>query len=178
MRGSALLRGYRIGLEHLPEPYRDVVGKLLEGLLATWGEKLVSLVVFGSVARGEARRDSDVDVLVIGANLPRQRFKRQELFEMAERMAEPLIEDLRSKGLSLDFSPVILDVEEARRHRPIYLDMVVDAVIVYDRGGFFEGVLKGLAERLEALGAERRRLGKLWYWVLKRDYKHGEVIKL
>jgi predicted nucleotidyltransferase len=30
------------------------VGKLLEGLLATWGERLVSLVVFGSVARGEA----------------------------------------------------------------------------------------------------------------------------
>ena len=77
----------------------------------------------------------------------------------------------------MDFSPVILDVEEARRRRPIYLDMVMDAVIVYDREGFFEGVLKGLAERLEALGAERR-LGRLWYWVLKRDYRPGEVIEL
>jgi len=185
LRGASLavsspttLRGYRVGLEHLLEPYRGVVGKLLEGLLATWGERLVSLVVFGSVARGEAREDSDVDLLVVGANLPRQRFKRQELFELAEQFVEPLIEGLRSKGLNLDLSPVILDVEEARRHRPIYLDMVMDAVIVYDRGGFFEGVLKGLAERLEALGAERRRLGKLWYWVLKRDYRPGEVIEL
>jgi len=70
-----------------------------------------------------------------------------------------------------------LDVEEARRHWPIYLDMVVDAVIVYDKEGFFEGVLEGLVERLEALGAERRRLGRLWYWVLKRDYRLGEVIE-
>ena len=97
---------------------------------------------------------------------------------MAERFVEPLMEELRSKGLNLDFSPIILDVEEARRHRPVYLDMVLDAVIVFDRDGFFEGVLKGLAERLEALGAERRRLGKLWYWVLKRDYRPGEVIEV
>jgi len=177
VRSPRPLRGYRVGLEHLLEPYRSVVGKLLEGLLATWGEKLVSFVVFGSVARGEAREDSDIDVLVIGADLPRQRFKRQELFEIAERFVEPLIEGLRSKGFDMDFSPVILDVEEARRRRPIYLDMVMDAVIVYDREGFFEGVLKGLAERLEALGAERR-LGRLWYWVLKRDYRPGEVIEL
>jgi len=98
VRGPATLRGYRVGLEHLSEPYRSVVSKLLEGLLVTWGERLVSLVVFGSVARGEARMDSDVDLLVVGADLPRQRFKRQELFELAERFAEPLIEDLCSRG--------------------------------------------------------------------------------
>jgi hypothetical protein len=28
------------------------------------------------------------------------------------------------------------------------------------------------------LGAERKRIGKLWYWALKRDYKPGEVIEL
>jgi predicted nucleotidyltransferase len=167
-----------VGLEHLAEPYRDVVARLLEGLLATWGERLVSLVVFGSVARGEVRGGSDVDLLVVGASLPRPRFRRQELFEAAERFVEPLMDELRSKGFDLDFSPIILDVEEARRHRPIYLDMVLDAVIVFDRDGFFQGVLRGLAERLEALGAERRRLGKLWYWVLKMDYRPGEVIEV
>jgi len=93
-----------VGLEHLAEPYRDVVARLLEGLLAAWGERLVSLVVFGSVARGEARGGSDVDLLVVGASLPRPRFRRQELFEVAERFVEPLMEELRSKGFILDFS--------------------------------------------------------------------------
>ncbi|MEM1590880.1 MAG: hypothetical protein QXD06_02765 [Sulfolobales archaeon] len=66
----------------------------------------------------------------------------------------------------------------ARRHRPIYLDMVVDAVIVFDREDFFRKVLDELSSRLLALGAERKRVGKLWYWVLKKDYRPGEVIEI
>jgi len=69
-------------------------------------------------------------------------------------------------------------VVNARRHRPIYLDMVVDAVIVFDREDFFRKVLDELSSRLLALGAERKRVGKLWYWVLKKDYRPGEVIEI
>lgn len=138
----------------------------------------MSLVVFGSVARGEARKDSDIDLLVVGRGLPKSKFKRQELFEAAERFVEPLMEELSSEGFNTDFSPIILDAEEAKRRRPIYLDMVVDAVIVFDRDCFFEEVLKGLAERLKTLKAERKRLGKMWYWVLKRDYRPGDVIEV
>lgn len=110
-------------------------------------------------------------------DLPKSRFRRQELFEEAERAVEPLVEELWSRGYHVDFSLIILDVEEARRHRPIYLDMVVDAVLVFDRDGFLRGVLDEVASKLRALGAERR-VGRLWYWVLKRDYKPGEVIEV
>jgi hypothetical protein len=89
-----------------------------------------------------------------------------------------LVEGLWSQGYYIDFTPIILDVEEARRHRPIYLDMVVDAVIVFDRDNFFRKVLDELSSKLLALGAERRRIGKLWYWVLKKDYRPGEVIEI
>lgn len=57
--------------------------------------------------------------------------------------------------------------------RPLYLDMVEDAVIFFDRDGFFSGILEKLRKRLNELGAERVRLGKRWYWRLKRDYKFG-----
>ncbi len=172
------LPGYRIGVEHLAEPYRTLVSELLKALLAKWGDKLVSLVVYGSVARNEARRDSDVDLLVIGRGLPKSRFKRQDLFEEAERDIENLVDKLWSEGYYVDFSPIILDVEEARRHRPLYLDMVVDAVIVFDRDDFFKKVLDEMAERMRSLGAERRKVGKLWYWILKKDYRLGEVIEI
>jgi hypothetical protein len=49
---------------------------------------------------------------------------------------------------------------------------------VYDRDNFLRGVLDELASRLRALGAERRRVGRLWYWILKRDYRPGEVIEI
>jgi len=170
--------GYRIGVEHMAEPYRTLVKHLCESLQEVLGDRLVSLAVFGSVARGEAREDSDVDLLIVARDIPKSRFRRQELFEEAERAVEPLVEELWSRGYHVDFSPIILDVEEARRYRPIYLDMVVDAVLVFDRDSFLKGVLDEVAAKLKDLGAERKRVGRLWYWVLKRDYKPGEVIEV
>jgi len=169
---------YRVGVEHLNEPYRSLVRELCAALQQVFMDKLVSVVIFGSVARGEARVDSDVDILIVARDLPKSRFKRAELFERAEELIKPLVEELWFRGIYVDFSPIILDVDEARRHRPIYLDMVVDAVIVFDRDSFFKGVLDDLAERLKALGAERKRIGRLWYWVLKKEYRPGEVIEI
>jgi predicted nucleotidyltransferase len=41
------------------------------------GETLVSIAIFGCVARGEARSDVDVDILIVARDLPRSRFKRR-----------------------------------------------------------------------------------------------------
>jgi predicted nucleotidyltransferase len=168
----------RRGLEHLKEPYRSLVARLLHGLLKVFNDRLVSVVVFGSVARGDARRDSDIDLIIVVEELPKSRFKRLELFEKAEEDAERLLEEFRGKGFNTDFSPILLTVEEARKHRPIYLDVLVDGVIIYDRNRFMESVLREVAEKLRALGAARIRVGKRWYWVLKKDYKPGEVIEV
>ena len=168
----------RKGLEHISEPYRGVLVVLLEGLRRVFGEKLVSVVVYGSVARGEPTLGSDIDVLVVVESLPRRRLKRQELFEQAERYVEHYLEDLRGRGYNIDFSPILLTPEEAARHRPLYLDMIVDGVIVYDKGGFMERVLGEVAARLRELGAKRVKLGRKWYWVLKEDYEPGEVIEV
>ena len=45
--------------------YRHVVEALTEKLLAELREQIHSIVLFGSVARGKATDDSDIDVLII-----------------------------------------------------------------------------------------------------------------
>jgi predicted nucleotidyltransferase len=170
--------GFRHGLENLKEPYRRLVAVLVESLLDVLGSRLVSVVVYGSVARGEAGRDSDIDLLVVAEGLPRSKLRRQEVFEEAEARISEMIEEVWEKGYHVDFSPIILTPEEARRHRPIYLDMIYDAVIIYDRGGFMEKVFMEMAERLRRLGARRVRVGRKWYLVLKDKYRPGEVIEI
>ena len=169
---------FKKGLERINEPYKTILGELLRELLNVFGDDLVSVVVFGSVARGEARRDSDVDVLIVVENLPRSRFERLSKYMEAEKRLDPLLDELLDEGYAVTISPVLKTREEAMRVSPLYLDMVGDAVILYDKEGFFENVLRRLKSRLEELGAERVWIGRKWYWRLKKNYRFGEVIEL
>lgn len=56
--------------------------------------------------------------------------------------------------------------------------MTEDAILLYDREGFFAGMLQRLRSRLAELGAQRKQLGRLRYWDLKPDFQLGEVIEL
>ena len=61
------------GPERIAEPYRSLVNGLVELIKTEYGDELVSVAVFGSIARGTARKYSDLDVLIIASRLPRSR---------------------------------------------------------------------------------------------------------
>lgn len=167
-----------MSLESISEPYKSLLKNLMELLCASLRDNLISVVVYGSVARGSAHKDSDIDILIVAENLPKSRMKRQGMFLKIEKPLEPVMNELWNRGFYVDFSPLILSREEASKIRPIYLDMVEDAVILYDRGGFFRGVLERLKRRLKELGARREWIGNKWYWILKPDIKFGEVVEI
>jgi predicted nucleotidyltransferase len=60
-------------MEYLNEPYRSLVKELCVALQRVFMDKLVSVVVFSSVARGETRVDNDVDLLIVARGLPKSR---------------------------------------------------------------------------------------------------------
>ncbi|MBS7611745.1 nucleotidyltransferase domain-containing protein [Candidatus Bathyarchaeota archaeon] len=167
-----------MNLEKIKEPYRSLLKSLVELLYARLSDKLVSVVVYGSVARGSTRKDSDVDILIIAESLPKSRMKRQQLFIEVEDKLEPIIDDIWNRGFYVDFSPIILSVEEASKIRPIYLDMVEDSVILYDKDGFFSNIIARLRERLKELGSKRIWVKDKWYWLIKPDIKFGEVVNI
>ena len=160
------------------EPYKTLIERLIEALKRKYGDKFISLVVFGSVARGEARKDSDVDLLLVVDSIPKRRLERQREFMEVEKELEGYLNELFDEGYFIDFSPIIKTPEEAMRLSPLYLDMVEDAIIAYDKDNFFAKILGRVRKRLEELGSKRVRMGRKWYWILKPDYHFGEVIRI
>jgi hypothetical protein len=77
-----------------------------------------------------------------------------------------------------ELSPVFKTPEEVTSGTPLFLDMVEDARILFDRDGFFAARLDRLRARLKELGSQRIWRGNAWYWVLKPDLKPGEVFEL
>jgi len=162
----------------LKERFKELQDKLLAEVKSFYGDRLVSFVVFGSVARETYRFDSDIDLLIIAEDLPKGRMKRVAQFLTVEDRIETFLESLRKERMNTYISPVFKTPEEAEMGSPLFLDMVEDASILFDRNGFFSKVLERLRNRLKELGAKRVWKGNAWYWILKPDYKPGEVIEL
>lgn len=162
----------------LREKFIEIEEKLLSELLSFYGKRLVSVVLFGSAARETQRFDSDIDLLVIATGLPDGRMQRVREFEQVEDSMEPLLKQMQMCGINTYISAVIKSPDEALSGSPLFLDMVEDAKILFDRDGFFSSVLEKLKKRLVELGARRIWKGSAWYWDLKPDYRHGDVIEL
>lgn len=153
---------------------RDV---LIEAFLKVFGDSLLSLVLFGSYARGEPRYDSDIDLLVILDHID-DRYGVQRLLDDVERLLEPFFSDISKCGFKPFLSPIVLSKDQASTTRPLYIDLVFDARVLYDKDNFISGILSTIRDKLNSLGAERRRIGNKWVVVLKKDFKFGEVIEL
>lgn len=160
------------------ECFRRIVRKTAEQCQRCYGERLVAVVVFGSVGRGDMRPDSDIDLLVVADPLPRRRLARVAEFRQVEEAVAPLLEECREQGVTTMLSPVFRTPAEIRRHPPLLLDMTEDAWILYDRDHFFARELENLRRRLRELGARRHRMGHAWWWDLKPDYTPGEVFEI
>ncbi|UCD72018.1 MAG: nucleotidyltransferase domain-containing protein [Syntrophobacterales bacterium] len=164
------------------EFYKGMLERFLELLKQTFGDSLVSLVLYGSVARGDAEADSDIDLLLILRDPPNNYHRRldQVLGVQSDLEREEVYKRMRER---LDIEPflshIILSKEEADENRYIYLDMVEDAKILYDRDNFFAQRLKVIKKRLRELHSKRVWLEDgTWYWDLKPDLKPGEVFTL
>jgi predicted nucleotidyltransferase len=138
------------------------------------GERLISLVLFGSLARGDARETSDIDLLVVAAGFPRSLSARRRL--LLEEWARVRSE---RRLANVEWNLVAKTPEEASYHSPLYLDMVEDAVLLFDRDHFFAAVLDAMRARMRALGSRRVHLPDgTWYWDLKPDFRFGEVVEI
>jgi uncharacterized protein len=146
--------------------------------LACYRERLVSVVLFGSMARGTARFDSDLDLLIVARALPAGRMQRMAEFECVEEALAPLLSKLQHDGIFTSVSPIFKTTTEADAGSPLFFDMVDDARILFDPEHFFSGLLQRLRARLAQLGAKRIWRGNSWHWDLKADYKPGEVFEL
>jgi len=146
----------------------------------TLQDKLISVCLFGSIARGDEDLSSDIDILIIMKDLPEGLISRnltiKNIIETIK--SSPQARTLRKMNQSILISPIILTPEEASKHPTIMLDIVDDGIILYDRGVFLQNILNDIKGKLRELGAQKIRTRKGWYWILKPDAKLGEEVRI
>lgn len=168
--------------EMTAKPVREVFDSLLDALRQKcadfYGPRLVSLAAYGSVGRGVMNPDSDIDLLLVVDPLPDGRIKRVDEFAAVEKAMQEDMAKAQVAGIHTELSPVFKTPREVRIGSPLFLDMVDDARILFDRDGFFQKELASLRARLARLGARRIWKGNAWIWDLKPDYKWGDEFEI
>ena len=100
-------------------------------------DRLVSLVVFGSVAKGKATPTSDIDLLIVLEDKPESSFKTyMDFYENVESKLN-IIEDI-----SIRISPIFLKKTSLKEEIPWLWD--TEFIVLYDKNGFFFFFLKRL----------------------------------
>jgi len=161
--------------------YKNLLDDFLKIIKKEYKDELISVVLYGSVARGNARKTSDVDLIVVLEDAPSKYYKRSDRLIKTLKILEESKEFLRLKkeSYSAYLKPIVFSKSEAEEDRPLFLDLIEDEIILYDREDFFKKRLRSLKKRLEKLGSKRVFLEDgSWYWILKPDLKPGEVFKL
>ena len=160
--------------------YKPLLDQFTAMLRQKYGGDLISVVLYGSVARGTACPESDVDLLVVIRGLPERYGDRLDaVLPLLQRLREEApYRELVGQGIYPCLSLILYTAEEADQNRLLYLDMIEDSVRLVDEEGFFGKRLKTLRLRLAELGAVRTPDNGGWYWDLRPDLKPGEVLVL
>ena len=112
------------------------------------GIKIVSIAIFGSTARCENHADSDVDLLVIAEGIAKKRIQR----------IPDIVKIKRELNLGFPLDILLVSKDECqlnfRNHNPLYLDIALDAEIIYDTG-FLENLIEETREYIDSNNIRR-----------------------
>jgi uncharacterized protein len=151
-----------------------IIDSLFAIIEKEYGDNLVSLAVYGSYSRGDARPGSDIDLFIILKNKSGN-FKEQNRFY--DNVEHPLEADMNRLyelyGIAMDISPLIVSKERSAFFHPLYLDMSENAEIIHDTDGWMRNLLDKTADYGARFHFKRSEFGNTHVWDMGMNSLYG-----
>lgn len=127
---------------------------------------VAGIILFGSVARGEGTKESDMDLLILWEGL-----NPDDSYSYVYRNVSRYFP--RESVTILDMN--YFDFFKVEDVTTLYINIIWDGVVIYDKHGKLNDFLVKVKNELTAKGVERKKVGKYYYWKLP---KPGQKVKL
>lgn len=123
---------------------KKILGDILSLCMETFGSNLVSVVLFGSYAKGVASPESDIDLLVIVKHLPTEAEHHEQLLDSLEM---PILKKYHC------CASVILTTPEAvlngiESDNPLFYGIWTGHALLFDSGDFFRQCLNTVRQHI------------------------------
>jgi predicted nucleotidyltransferase len=155
------------------ETYREFLDLFISEVNRELGEKILSIIVFGSVSRGQAKGDSDIDLFVFYDD---QKISRDGVNNFLNKIIINLrdsgaYKSLVGKRVYPEIYPFLISKKESDSVLWVFLDATEDGFLLKDVDGFGRGVMENAKNKIKDLGGRRVKLPSGgWCWMLFRDY--------
>lgn len=140
-------------------------------LIEAYGERLLAVVLFGSVARGTAGPSSDSDWLVVLRERGSQLREDHRGCARALAALQPRLNEAHSLGINGEPQFHLRSAVEAEQGGPFFLDLCHDGRILHDPDGWATDFLARYRQRLRDQGSVRVPWGDGWYWRLTPEVR-------
>ena len=123
-----------------------ILDEFLQKCKQKFGDNLISIILFGSYARGMATEYSDVDLLIIAKNLPKRRIERYKIIR-------DIILDFIYE-YEINISPILIKPEELSHKNisPLIYGILTGYKVIYDKDNFWKNYL----ERIKPIIKEKK----------------------
>lgn len=137
--------------------------------------KVVSVILFGSVSRGEAKGSSDIDIFVV---FDQEKISKKVLAENLVKIVKDLrisreYKSLVKKNIFPEIYHFLISKKSIEKEILwVFLDAVDHGKILMDKSDFSHNIFRKLKEEILASNSRRSVLpnGK-WCWLLKNNFK-------
>lgn len=151
--------------------------KLIQKIQDFYETNLMSLAIFGSMARKENRPNSDCDLLIIlNNNYKKSNLEKIKEFVQLEFSLDTDEERCFKSGVRMEISSLILTQEQASHFNPLYLDMAEHVIIIMDQNNFLANHLLWVQSKMKQWGSKKVKRANGWYWDIKPNLQWGEII--
>lgn len=166
--------------DHLPFFYRDYLYNFLIKLKEIFKEDLLSVILFGSVARGKWTKESDIDVLIIFSN------KISENMQLDEKLTEVILnfydknnlKDEQGNYLYTPIQEISLFHKDLDKFRTLFYDIAMDGLLIFDRNQIGLKFINKTKLRIKKKGLKRIFYSDEDFYWKRNDIKFGEIIEL
>ncbi|MFA6416149.1 MAG: nucleotidyltransferase domain-containing protein [Candidatus Paceibacterota bacterium] len=148
------------------EEFKQKVNKECEG-------KVLSIILFGSVARGEARGSSDIDLLIIfdEEKISRKNINNKFIQIIKNSRRQKTYLDLSKKSIYPEIYPVFLSSKHLNSFLWLFLDISDHGIIFDDNQNIGKKFLEDIKDKIKNTNSKKSTLpsGK-WCWVLPKNF--------
>ena len=159
--------------------FRDYLYNFVRLLREIYKEDLLSIILFGSVARGKWNNESDIDLFIIFSNKSsiKTAINNQLTKIISDYERKSKLKNSKGDRLYSTIQDISLLLKDLHTFRTIFYDIAMDGIILFDINQTGFNFLRKIKKRIEEKGLRRVFIkDNDYYW--ERNVNFGEIIEL